>query len=104
VSDSTIDRRQFISTGLGLAAALTPAGVRARGANDRIGIGVIGCGSRGNYLLGETLAASGDRVDIVALADVWSVARNTMADRVAGAEGRPRPKLFARYGDLLAMP
>ena len=47
MSDSTIDRRQFISTGLGLAAALTPAGLRAQGANDRIGIGIIGCGSRG---------------------------------------------------------
>ena len=104
MSDSTIDRRQFISTGLGLAAALTPAGLRAQGANDRIGIGIIGCGSRGNYLLGETLAAAGDRVDIVALADVWSVAREAMANRVADTGGRPRPKLFARYHDLLAMP
>ena len=88
MSDSTIDRRQFISTGLGLAAALAPAGLRARGPNDRIGIGIIGCGSRGNYLLGETLAAAADRVDIVALADVWSVARETMAKRVA-RHGRP---------------
>jgi predicted dehydrogenase len=104
MSDTTLDRRQFISTGLGLAAALTPARVRARGANDRIGIGVIGCGSRGNYLLGETFAAAADRVDIVALADVWAVNRDAMAARVANTNGRPRPKTVARYGDLLAMP
>jgi predicted dehydrogenase len=104
MSQSTIDRREFISTGLGLAASLAPASVRARGPNDRIGIGVIGCGSRGNYLLGETFAAAADRVDIVAVADVWSVARNTMAKRVAGTGGRPAPRLFARYHDLLAMP
>ena len=104
MSDATIDRRQFISTGIGLAAALAPAGLRARGPNDRIGIGIIGCGSRGNYLLGETLAAAADRVDIVALADVWTVARDAMAHRVASTGGRAAPKLFARYPDLLAMP
>ena len=104
MSGSTIDRRQFISTGLGIAASLAPAHVRARGPNDRIGIGMIGCGSRGNYLLGETLAAAADRVDIVALADVWSVARSAMAKRVSSTGGRPAPKLFARYRDLLAMP
>ena len=104
MSRSTIDRRQFISTGLGIAATLAPARLRARGPNDRIGIGVIGCGSRGNYLLGETLAAAADRVDIVALADVWSVARDAMAKRVVSTGGRAAPKLFARYRDLLAMP
>ena len=31
-----------------------PAGLRARGPNNRIGLGIIGCGSRGNYLLGKT--------------------------------------------------
>ena len=104
MSDSTLDRRQFLSTGLGLAAALGPAGARVRGANDRIGIGVIGCGSRGNYLLGETLAAAADRVDIVGLADVWTVNREAMAARVANTNGRPRPKMLARYTDVLAMP
>jgi predicted dehydrogenase len=100
----TIDRRQFISTGLGLAAALAPAGARARGANDRVGIGVVGCGTRGNYLLDETLAAAPDRVDIVGVADVWAVNREAMAARVANTTGRPRPRTVARYGDLLAMP
>ena len=104
MSDATIDRRQFISTGIGLAAALAPAGLRARGPNDRIGLGIIGCGSRGNYLLGETFAAAADRVEIVALADVWAVARDAMAHRVASTGGRAAPKLFARYPDLLAMP
>ena len=89
MSDATIDRRQFISTGIGLAAALAPAGLRARGPNDRIGLGIIGCGSRGNYLLGEALAAAADRVDDRRRSPTCGPWRATpMAHRVASTGGR----------------
>jgi predicted dehydrogenase len=100
----SLDRREFLTTGLGLAAALAPVRLGARGANDRIGLGVIGCGTRGSYILGEAIAAAGAKLDVVGLADVWSVNREKMADLLVSKHGKPRPKLFARYGDLLAMP
>jgi predicted dehydrogenase len=102
-SDPSLDRRTFIS-GLGLAAALAPTRLGAAGPNDRIGVGVIGCGVRGSYILSEAMAAAADRLEIVGIADVWSVARETFAAQVAGKYGRPQPKPFTRYRDLLAMP
>jgi len=103
MSSPSIDRRTFIS-GLGLAAAaIAPARLRAVRANDRIGLGVIGCGIRGSYIFGEAMAAAGDRLDVVGVADVWSVNRAKFAAHVASKHGRPQPKQFARYHDLLAM-
>jgi predicted dehydrogenase len=104
VSDSPLDRREFITTGLGLAAALAPVRLGARGRNDRIALGVIGCGSRGSSILGEAMAAARDRIDVVGLADVWSVNREAMAQAVVTKYGKPKPKTFARYRELLAMP
>ena len=45
---SDIGRRTFLS---GLAGA--PAILGQRGANDRVGLAVVGVGTRGHYLLGE---------------------------------------------------
>ena len=47
MSNSQIGRRDFLVTGAGLAAAALAAPRRILGANERIGLGVIGCGSRG---------------------------------------------------------
>ena len=65
---------------------------------------MIGCGSRGTYILGEALAAAGSRLDVVGLADVWSVGRERMANLLVSKYAKPRPALYARYRDLLAMP
>jgi predicted dehydrogenase len=107
MSEPTIDRRAFISTGLtglGFAAALSPARLGARSPNDRIGLGVIGCGSRGSYILSEIMAAAADRVDVVALADVWTVNRDAMSQALVSKYGKPKPKTFSRYRELLAAP
>ena len=54
MSDATLNRREFLATGVGLAAAAVgSARAEARGANDRINLGVVGCGSRGTYLLSD---------------------------------------------------
>jgi len=100
--NAPIDRRTFIS-GLGLAAAVAPVRLRAAGANDRIRLGVIGCGVRGSYILSEAMAAAANRLDVVAVADVWSVNRESFAAHVATSYSRPQPKQFTRYRDLLAM-
>ena len=60
-----MQRRQFLSSGA--AAAL--AAQRIRGANDRIAVGLIGCGGRGRYVAGLMREAPG--VEYGAVADVY---------------------------------
>lgn len=107
MSDATVPRREFLATGVGLAAAAALAGrpEMVLGANDKINLGLIGCGVRGNYILGEALAAGGGNINVVALCDVWSQAREQTAARLADKlPGQPKPKLFAKYEELLHTP
>jgi predicted dehydrogenase len=46
-----MERRDFLKTGLTAAAAAAPFAGRVRGANERVGVGIIGLGPRGNYEL-----------------------------------------------------
>lgn len=103
MSDPRVPRRHFLATGLGLATAAVAGSTRAS-ANDRIGIGLVGCGVRGNYLLDQALAAAPGQIQMVGLCDVWSVARERMAGVVQKKLPGQAPKLFARHQDLLATP
>jgi predicted dehydrogenase len=100
-------RRTFIRTSAGTAAGLTLSSVLPRsilGANDRLRVGLIGCGGRGNYLLGETLKIAGSHnVEVAGLCDVWKVNLEKTATRLAGAQ-TTKPRTFARFMDLLSMP
>jgi predicted dehydrogenase len=100
-------RREFIRKSAATAAGLTMTAALPRnilGANDRLRIGLIGCGGRGNYLLGETLRAAGElNVEVAALCDVWRVNLEKTAARLAAAQPN-KPKTFARFMDLLSVP
>ena len=75
---SVISRRTLLRTS---ATALTAASYsRVMGANDKIRLGVVGCGSRGTGDM-RTFLATG-QVDVVALCDVWG-ARVDAAKRYA---------------------
>jgi len=67
-----MQRREFLSGALQTAGATgllaTPAG-RALGANDRVIVGLIGCGGRGRYVAGLMREAPG--VEFAAAADVY---------------------------------
>ncbi len=107
-----LPRRDFLkisatlATGSALARPLT-AGERARsiGANSRIRIAQIGCGSRGRLAHLEKgiiphLAAT--NFEVVALADPWSKALEDTNALVKATFGRTA-KAFTNYRDLLAM-
>jgi predicted dehydrogenase len=71
-----LTRRQFIQRASTATAALTVSGVsikQARGANERIGVGFIGCGGRSNAHLKAVhyLKSQGENVDIVAACDSY---------------------------------
>ena len=93
--DSTCNRREFIGASL---AGWLPR--RVLGANDRLGVAVIGCGERG--LLGEVLELAGEmNVEVMAVCDTWRQKREQAAAAVHEASGR-EPRALVHYQDVLA--
>jgi predicted dehydrogenase len=93
-----LNRRAFLGTTAALGvAAQARAGIL--GANDRIGIGVIGVGGRGGSHLDvlRELAGLGAGVEIVAVNDVYGPRLRQAAEKTGA-----RP--YARHADLLADP
>jgi predicted dehydrogenase len=114
-STPAVARRHFLKTSSGLAAgaaitASTPrfltAAERARsiGANSRIRIAQIGCGSRGvtAHMSGIHKHAAATNIEVVAVADPWSQAREKAKARAKEWFGSDA-KTFASYRDVLAM-
>lgn len=103
VSRHPVDRRDFLKTSIAAAgAALTarsgPAHARILGANDRIRLGVIGCGDRGlNFHIPRTLELSRQRrwnVELSAVCDIYE-------PRKQAAKERSGAQLFHDYRDML---
>ncbi len=107
-----LSRRNFIKSG-----AITAAGIsilpeyvniletgRAKGANDRIRIGIIGCGDRGcnAHMEGIYKHVEATNIEIVAVCDPWRIAREQANEKVRKWFGRDA-KQFVSYRDLLAM-
>ena len=81
---SKVSRRSFMAGAVTAAAAL-----RVAGANDRIRLGIVGSGQRGQYLMKS--ANEVGNIDWVAAADIWDLRRD-LAEQVAGTN-------IAKYGD-----
>src|SRR5713226_8944235 len=79
MADST--RREFIQkTGAAAAALLAYSPARVLGANDRVRVGMIGVGARGQELLKQVLDIR--NAQLVAVADIYS-RRRTEAQQLA---------------------
>lgn len=77
---AAIDRRTFVA---GAGGMMLAAGVSAKsysrilGANDRIRLGQLGCGSRSQgHVHMVQLAAKQMLVETIAVCDIWSLARD----------------------------
>jgi predicted dehydrogenase len=96
-------RRDFLKQSAVAAAAMgmyAMAPSSALGANERINIGVIGCGGRGTGLLGDLVRRSRDRsanIKVVAVCDIYEPRKERAAEI---SEGR----VFHDYTELLAHP
>ena len=78
-------RRTFLKqAAIGTAAVLAYPSATVLGANDRVRIGMIGVGDRGNDLLGQVLKVP--NVDLVAMADVYRRRRDQAKSRVPGIQ------------------
>jgi len=103
----TSSRRQFLKSASAGAAALTVSAAsygRIAGANDRLSIGVIGCGRRGlkAHMAGVHKYAKEQNLEITAVADPWRPRREAAAEQCKQWYGRPA-RAFVSYRDLLAL-
>ena len=97
----TVSRREFLATSTMLLSARSYS--RILGANDRIQIGLIGCGHRsaGHRQMLELSAATDPNFDIRSVCDLWSVNRDRAADDVQRRFGH-RPKTYQYSEEMLA--
>ena len=90
MSEPNVARRTFLG---GVTAATALSYSRVYGANERLQLGLIGCGDRGRYDMQNFVKANA--VDVVALCDIWPD-RIDMAKKIA-----PNAKAFGDHRKLL---
>ena len=89
-----MQRRQFLGSATAVATAAALGAQRIRGANDRVVVGLIGCGGRGRYVAGLMREAPG--VEYGAVADVYL----TNAERAKEWAG-PQAQAYQDFRRLL---
>ncbi|MBN2270598.1 MAG: Gfo/Idh/MocA family oxidoreductase [Sedimentisphaerales bacterium] len=105
--EGSYSRRKFLRTAAAGSAALAMSATsysRVVGANDRISIGVIGCGSRGvgAHMAGVNEHAKGQNIEITAVCDPWRVRQEVASEQAKKWYGRAARK-FTSHRDLLAL-
>jgi predicted dehydrogenase len=107
-SGTNIDRREFLKQAAGTVIAAGVAGIPARsyariiGANDRIHLAQLGCGSRSSgHVIMAQLASKQTPVETVAVCDIWTLARDARAEQVKAAFNL-EPKKYKYSEEMLA--
>jgi predicted dehydrogenase len=90
--ENHVPRRAFLR---GAAAATALSYSRVYGANERIQLGLIGCGERGRYDMGNFIKTG--TVDVVALCDIWGTNLDTAKEKA------PKAATFTDHRKLLDM-
>lgn len=103
---STPSRRDFLKTASLSAAAVSMSAAsyaRVKGANERIALGLIGCGRRGvgAHMAGVHNHDKDENVEFVAVCDPWRLSRENAAARIKEWYGLDATH-FVHYEDLLA--
>ncbi len=105
MNDKKQTRREFIQKGVSagaVATAFTAAShARVIGANDKIRVGLIGCGGRGSYHLGwvhRTVPET--KAEVVAACDIWNKKRDR-AEQIIKERFENSPLMYQDYRKLL---
>jgi predicted dehydrogenase len=93
-----VNRRSFIKAA---ALAAGPAIISARGANDKINVGWIGVGTRGNAGIDWLHTAEPNNVQLTAVCDTYQGYIARAVDRVQTIWGN-KPETYTDYKNLLA--
>ena len=104
---NSCSRRSFLRTATAGSAALAMSAAsysRVLSANDRISIGIIGCGGRGlgAHMPGINEHAKSQNIEITAVCDPWRLRREEASARAKEWYGREARK-FSSYRDLIAL-
>ncbi|HSW44718.1 MAG TPA: Gfo/Idh/MocA family oxidoreductase, partial [Phycisphaerae bacterium] len=107
MSRTKLNRRTFLRNGVAAGAAamavsrMSAAGAaRVIGANDRINVGIIGCGARGRWLIMNSIQVDSKGVAIVAACDVFKSRLEEYRSDREKALGL-KPKAYQDYRKLL---
>ena len=105
--ENSISRRSFLKGAAACSAAFTMSAAsysRVLGANERISIGIIGCGDRGvnAHMAGVNEYAESENIEITAVCDPWRMRREAASSKAKEWYGREARK-FSCYKDLLAL-
>jgi predicted dehydrogenase len=95
-----MNRRGFLYGAASAAAMSARSYGRILGANDRVGIGVIGLGRRGTIVSGALL--ENKRAHIVAVCDIYDAQTTAFLSRLP--KDQPPPHSSVAYQELLALP
>jgi predicted dehydrogenase len=99
---TTLTRRGFL-VGVAGGALAAASARRVLGANDRISIGLLGCGGRSLGLLHMAYRSAADmNAEITAVCDLWTHHRERAAGYVEQAF-RQKPRAFKYHEDLLEL-
>ncbi|HEX4169811.1 MAG TPA: Gfo/Idh/MocA family oxidoreductase [Bryobacteraceae bacterium] len=108
IPHNTVDRREFLrrtaETVLVTSAVTLPARSYARvvGANDTIRLAQLGCGGRSHgHVRMAHIAAKRTPLEVVAVCDIWSLARERRAGQVKDLFGT-EPKAYKYSEEMLA--
>lgn len=102
------NRRQFLKSGVAAGATLSTitaaSHARVVGANDRINIGLIGCGTRGRWVMKNMVHAAAANTRLVAINDIWKLRLETYPSEAEQALGAKPEKVFDDYRKVLDDP
>jgi len=108
VTEQRMSRRQFVgrsATAAGATAMVATATSYARiaGSNDRLSVGIVGCGGRMGALMGEIRKLEKrQNCEITAVCDIWDQRREDAAKKVEGWYGRA-PRKCRTLSDICAL-
>ena len=77
------NRRHFIKTSAAIGALTAFQQNRVLGANDRVQVGIIGCGGRGGWHIGWLhRTAETEKLEVMAGCDIWNIKRDGAAAEI----------------------
>lgn len=104
-------RREFMQktlaagavAGLALSRPAAVSAARVIGANDRINLGLIGCGGRGRWVMQNMVQPANANTALVAVNDIWKQRLESYPGEAADRYGH-KPKVYTDYRSLLEDP
>ncbi len=101
MEENTIDRRKFLGIAAAGATWLAHPPARVLGANDRVRIGMVGAGGRGQELLKQVLALP--NTECVAIADVYKRRHDQIRQHVPNVSAVDDPRRLLDRKDVDAV-